>query len=76
MKIIRTLGLHKGIFSDHMILYVDCDKNINRTVLNPSSRFTIEHTDKCKKFVDKFREYAEDRNLVERVKALLKSFDG
>ena len=60
IKKIGTLGLHEGIHSDHVMLYMDCDESllfqgkINRPVLNPAREFVIEHADKAEKFVEKF----------------------
>ena len=50
---VGTLGMHKGIQLDHVMLYMNCDENllfkgkINRPVLNPVREFVIEHVDKA-----------------------------
>jgi len=51
-----TLGLHEGINSDHVMLYMDCNEAtlfkgvLNQPVLNPPREFVIEHADKCEYF--------------------------
>ena len=67
IKKIGTLCLHEGIISDHVILYMDCDKAtlfsgiINQPVRNHDIKFTIEHADKAEQFLERFRELAEKK---------------
>lgn len=80
IKRIGTLGLHEGIFSDHVMLYMDCDEKelfkgiVNRPVMHSAREFVIEHADKCKRFVDKFRELAKEKNFAERTTKLAANF--
>ena len=80
IKRIGTLGLHEGIISDHVMLYMDCDEEelfhglINRPVMNPSREFVIEHADKAVKFLKKFKEYADKKKFESRAEALLNLF--
>jgi len=77
IKRIGTLGLHEGIISDHVMLYMDCDEkalfrgHINRPVMNPSREFVIEHADKAEKFLKTFKEYADEKKFESRAEALL-----
>ena len=81
IKRIDTLGLHEGIISDHVMVYMDCDEAqlfsgiINCPVFNPSQEFVIKYVDKCKKFVDKFCKYAEGKKFSDRVQSLSKAFE-
>ena len=76
-----TPGLHEGVISDHVMLYMDYDETqlfssiINRPVLNPPQKFVIEHADKFEKSVGKFREYAEEKKFADRVQTLSKTFE-
>ena len=76
---IGTLGLHEGVISDHVMLYMDCDETelfrgvINRPVMNPSREFTLEQADKCARFCDLFRDIAQDKRFKERAITLSQS---
>ena len=78
---IGAFGLHKGIISDHVMLYMDCDETelfsgmINHPVLKPSREFIIKHVDKCEQFVDKFREHVKENKIADRVQTLSKAFE-
>ena len=80
IKRIGTLGLHEGILSDHVMLYMDIDERamfkgiVNRPSLNPCREFIIEHADKQKKFLEHFRKHAEQRQFCQRVKKLAHDF--
>ena len=69
IKRIGSLGLHEGINSDHVMLYMDCDEDelfkgvLNRPVLNPAREFVIEHADKCEKFLERFWKLAKEKRL-------------
>ena len=81
IKRIGTLELHEGIISDHVMLYMNCDKDqlvsgiINRPVLNPSEDFVIKHAEGCEKSIDKFCKYAKEKKFADRGEALSKTFD-
>ena len=66
IKSLETLGLNKGIISDHIVFYIDCDETIlsngiiNWPVLNLTREFTIEHADKAEQFIKRFRELLEE----------------
>ena len=80
IKRIGTLGLHDGILSDHVMLYMDIDEKalfkaiMNRPVLHPTREFKIEHADKCEKFINKFREYVVEKKFPARVERLVTAF--
>ena len=74
IKQIRSLGLHEGINSHHVImLYMDCDRDLlfkgglNCPVLNLAIRFVVEHADNCKKFLERFQKLAEDKNFEQHI---------
>ena len=70
-KRIGTLRLHEGIILDHVILYMDCDEHmlfggiINRSVINLSREFVLEHADECKAFLKVFRSYTEANQIID-----------
>ena len=76
IKRIGTLGLHEGINSDHVMLYMDCDEKelfqgrVNRPVQHPGRDFVIEHADKVAKFLELVREEAKKRNFASRTSKL------
>ena len=80
IKRIGTLGLHEGIISDHIMLYMDCDERllfggiINRPVMSPGREFVIEHADKCKKIIDLFQKLVSEKKFKERVEKLRDEF--
>ena len=69
IKRIGTLGLHEGIISGHVMLYMDYDECslfggiINRPAMTPSWEFVIEHADKCKKTIDLFRKLVTEKKF-------------
>ena len=79
IKQIGSLGLHEGILSDHVMLYMDCDEKKlfrgiqNRPVINPSREFILKQADKCEAYVLAFRQLAEEKKFKDRVIALSKS---
>ena len=79
IKRIGTLGLHKGIISDHVMLCMDCDERmlfvgiINQHVMNPSTEFVLEHVDKCEASLKEFRSYEEAKKFGKRIKKLAKN---
>ena len=79
IKNIGSLGLHEGIISDHVMLYMDCDENElfrgiqNRPVISPSREFILEQADKCEAFVLAFRKLASEKKFQERAIALSKA---
>ena len=80
IKKIGTLGLHEGIMSDHVMLYMDVDERelfkgqVNRPTLNPCREFIIQHADKQKKFLEYFRKHAEKQKFKSRAKKLAEDF--
>ena len=80
IKRIGTLGLNDGILSDHVMLYMDIDEValfkaiMNRPVLHPTREFKIEHADKCEKFINKFRQYVDEKKFPKRVERLAAAF--
>ena len=68
IKRIGSLGLHEGIISDHVMLYIYCDENtlfkgtLNRLVMNPAHKFVTEHPDKCEKFLAQFCKLADEKS--------------
>jgi len=80
IKKVGKMKLHKDIHLDHVMLYMDCDKDltfkdkINSLVQTPARKFVIEQTDKVKRFIERFREVA-DKNIIEKqVETLAKEF--
>ena len=76
---IGSLGLHEGIISDHVMLYMDCNENVlcrgiqNCPVISPSREFILEQADKCEAFVLAFQKFASEKKFKERAIALSKA---
>jgi hypothetical protein len=76
VKRIGTLGLHHAIVSDHVMVYADIDEKelfqgrINRPVRVPTREFILAQADKCKMFLDGFKQIASERRFEYRVNQL------
>ena len=81
IKRIGTLGMHEGFkFSDHVFLYMDCDKNllfkgiVNCPMLHPKREFKLEQADRVERFLKRFRELALESNFEKRTYKLEEDF--
>jgi len=60
---------------------MDCDEKelfrgiINRPVMSPAQEIVIEHTDKCEKILERFRELASEKKFTECVTKLAADFE-
>jgi hypothetical protein len=71
-----TLGLHHAIVSDHVMVYADIDEKelfqglINRRVRVLTREFILAQADKCKLFLEGFKEVAKERKFDHRANQL------